>query len=179
MTQAKLKIEKMSSLLSTVAAQSERHLIEAEADLRQTTFLLNTAIENLGASFETIHQVVAKQQHVLDYLISCDSVTEGVVLDISLAKQKMSEEINQMMTDLQFQDMTSQLINRAINHLVELKSLMVLLAASSKRTEFNSTDQSIQELFNEMHADICAKLPAISDKSVNQLSMSPGEISLF
>jgi len=179
MTKRSQEIEKMSSLLSTVAVQSERHVIEAEADLWQTTFLLNTAIENLGASFETIHHAVAKQQQVLDHLISSNGVTAGDVLDISLVKRQMAEEVKQMMTNLQFQDMTSQLISRAINHVVELKSLMVLLAASSKRTELNNSDQSIHDLFNEMHADISAKLPAIAEKSVKQRNMSPGEIELF
>lgn len=64
-----LPITELRSLLAAVSDHGKQHLVEVEADLLQTTFLLSEAIEKLGASFMAVHEAVTEQQQVINSLM--------------------------------------------------------------------------------------------------------------
>ncbi len=65
-----IPITELRSLLAAVAEHGNQHLVEVEADLMQTTFLLTEAIEKLGASFMAVHEGVSAQQQAIQALTS-------------------------------------------------------------------------------------------------------------
>ncbi|MGB2832358.1 MAG: hypothetical protein WBC07_05365 [Methylotenera sp.] len=65
-----LPINELRTLLAAVSDHGKQHLVEVEADLLQTTFLLSEAIEKLGASFMAVHEAVTEQQQVINALMT-------------------------------------------------------------------------------------------------------------
>ena len=65
-----LPTTELRSLLATVADHGKQHLVEVEADLLQTTFLLSEAIEKHGVSFMAVLESVTAQQSVLNSLLT-------------------------------------------------------------------------------------------------------------
>ena len=107
-----LPITELRSLLAAVSDHGKQHLVEVEADLLQTTFLLSEAIEKLGASFMAVHEAVTEQQQVINSLMEQHQFDPIETKKLEAFKQKIGNEVNAAVTGLQFQDLTSQLISR-------------------------------------------------------------------
>ena len=97
------------------------HLEEVERDLAQMNALLEAAIEKLLVSFMAIHRGVASQEAMLresavDHpeFSACSTRMESLRLDIA-------RNVSEAVSGLQFQDMTSQLIQRMATHLSTLR----------------------------------------------------------
>lgn len=172
-------INTLNNLLATVAAKSERPLLDAEADLLQTTHLLHSAIENLSASFENIHCILNQHQSTMAQKIAEGVTGEDALLLFMSAKKLIDAEIMRVVAGLQFQDMTNQLLMHTITHLHELKSLMEMLAVNSESLSVDTSDEEIHQFFTEKHADISARTPRVVKKAVKQRDMLPGDVELF
>jgi hypothetical protein len=61
-----LPITELRTLLAAVSQHGEQHLMEVQADLQQTSFLLDEAIEKLSNSFLKVHELINKQQTLLE-----------------------------------------------------------------------------------------------------------------
>ncbi|MFN3715126.1 MAG: chemotaxis protein [Thiobacillus sp.] len=97
------------------------HLEEVERDLAQMNALLEAAIEKLLVSFMSIHRGVASQEAMLRQsslehpeFSACSARMENLRADIA-------RHVNEALSGLQFQDMTSQLIRRMASHLSTLR----------------------------------------------------------
>jgi hypothetical protein len=175
-------IIKLRHLLAAVSGHGKQHLLRVEADLLQTTYLLNKAIEDLSASFISVHDSVTKQQQILDSLIEQHHFNHEETNQLEVFKQNIVNEVNAVITGLQFQDLTSQLLTRTVNHVNGLKDLLQELVthddAVIQGTEQEQLISFLEEVDRKLHAS-SHNLAAGSRPSVKSKDMATGDIELF
>ena len=168
-------------LLTGVSAHGDQHLAEVERDLVQMDVLLDEAVKKLCASFMAIHQAVDLQQEALNSVLE-----EGVSPAESAARfealrGEISRHVGAAVTGLQFQDMTSQLIGRMVQHVAGLRD--VFGALDTNGTVFpESNDEALLQTLGEISDRIgaCRSERAGGVRStVNQRHMDSGDIELF
>lgn len=177
-----LPITELRKLLGAVSDHGKQHLVEVEADLLQTTFLLSEAIEKLGASFTAVHEAVTEQQQVLDALVAKYALDQEELNRLDAFKQKIGEEVNAVVTSLQFQDLTSQLISRTIKRVNGLKDLLHEIETHSGEMEPSHEHEEIAKFLDAMSHSLNEGSHALSGglrRSVGQQDMATGEIDLF
>lgn len=177
-----LPMNELRSLLAAVSDHGKQHLVEVEADLLQTTFLLSEAIEKLGASFMAVHEAVTEQQQVINALMQQHQFDEKETQKLEDFKQKIGEEVNAAVTGLQFQDLTSQLISRTIKRVNGLKDLLQELAAHGDEVEPTHEHEAIVKFLEEISHSLHTGSRALSGglrRSVSQQDMVTGDIELF
>lgn len=181
-----LPITELRSLLSAVSSHGTQHLVEVEADLKQTTVLLTEAIEKLAASFLAVNEVVVVQQEAIATLMLRHHINgndKGNELEtLHTCKQKIGEEVNAAVTGLQFQDMTSQLIARTIKRINGLRDLLEELSLHGKEIAPEQEHEEIAKFLGEMNFSLTKQSDALSGglrKQVSQETMQTGDIELF
>ncbi|ACT48166.1 hypothetical protein [Methylotenera mobilis] len=177
-----LPIAELRKLLAAVSDHGKQHLVEVEADLLQTTFLLSEAIEKLSTSFTAVHDAVCAQQQVLDALVAKYAIEEPILEKLDSYKSKIGNEVNVVITSLQFQDLTSQLVARTIKRVNGLKDLLHELEAHSNEMDPGHEHEEIVKFLEEMNRSLQVGSSALSGglrKSVGQQDMATGEIDLF
>jgi hypothetical protein len=165
-----------------VSDHGKQHLVEVEADLLQTTFLLSEAIEKLSSSFMAVHEAVTEQQQVLDTLLAEHQFDTEETKRLEAFRQKIGDEVNAAVTGLQFQDLTSQLITRTIKRVNGLKDLLQELANHGNEIDPNHEHEAIAKFLEEISHSLNAGSHALSGglrRSVDQQDMVTGEIELF
>jgi hypothetical protein len=181
-----LPVLELRRLLAAVSENGTQHLFEVEADLMQTMFLLNEAIEKLGQNFTAIHQAVSDQQNRLDELLAHQ--LEGQVLDakqiedIRDMRDVIGDEVNAAVTGLQFHDLTSQLISRTISRVNGLRDLILALNTHGEVMSADHEHEDIARLLEEMSESLKVSSVALEGnlkQSVRQQHMGCGEIELF
>lgn len=167
-------------LLSGVSEHGGQHLAEVERDLVQVDVLLDEAIKKLCASFMAIHRAVDLQQEALDGLLA-----EGRLAPVHAARfEALRGEINQnvaaAVTGLQFQDMTSQLIGRMVQHLAGLRDVFGALDANGSVLE--SGNEALLATLSQISDRVgacCTERAGGVRSTVNQRHMNSGDIELF
>lgn len=163
-----LSMSELQRLLNCVSEHGSQHLEEAEADLDQTLFLLAQAIKTLSSGFMQISQLVDQQQ----------SESPG---EMSAIGEKINSEINAVVTGLQFQDLTNQLITRSVKRISGVRDLLTVLASHQIETHL-SQNASVEQLLEKMHDSLSVKSGALKEglsQEVKQKHMVSGEIELF
>jgi len=94
-------VAELRRLLTAVSEHGKQHLLEVEADLMQTMFLLSGAIEKLGASFMAIHEAVTTQQLEINVFLNNADVLHDTRNSIRESREKISAEVNAAVTGLQ------------------------------------------------------------------------------
>ena len=177
-----LPITELRSLLAAVSDHGKQHLVEVEADLLQTTFLLSEAIEKLGASFMAVHEAVTEQQQVINTLMEQHQFDTAETKKLEAFKQKIGNEVNAAVTGLQFQDLTSQLITRTIKRVNGLKDLLHELETHGNEIDPSHEHAAIAKFLEEISHSLHAGSHALSGglrRSVDQHDMVTGDIELF
>lgn len=177
-----LPITELRSLLAAVADHGKQHLVEVEADLLQTTMLLDEAISKLSGSFMAVHETVIKQQQMLDSLMAIHNFKQEDVDALDGLTQKIGEEVNSAVTAMQFQDMTSQLLTRTIKRVNGLKDLLQELATHGNEMEPTHEHEEIVKFLEDMNRSLHAGSHALSGglrRSVDQQDMMIGDVDLF
>jgi hypothetical protein len=177
-----IPVTELRGLLAAVSDHGMQHLVEVEADLMQTTFLLSEAIEKLASSFMAVHEAVMTQQQEIDALLAVHGLPEDATRKIIQYREKIGEEVNLAITGLQFQDLTSQLITRTIKRVNGLKDTLIALATHGDEMEPEHEHEEIAKLLTEMSKGLTTRSDALENglrKSVDQKSMNSGEIELF
>lgn len=177
-----LPVAELRQLLTAVSDHGTQHLHEVEADLNQTAYLLAGAIEKLGESFMAIHAAVNHQQDEIDTLLVEADVPEASYQKILLLRKKIAEEVNAAVTGLQFQDMTSQLIERVIKRIDGLRESLIALSVHGEDMNPDHEHQEIVKLLAEMSAGLHLRNDALKGglrKSVQQQDMRSGDVELF
>jgi Sec7-like guanine-nucleotide exchange factor len=172
----------MRQLLSALAKQGTLHLAEVETDLTQTNFLLGEAIAKLGASFMAIHQAVCAQQAIVDQLLAQSQGDTETVQKLEDVKSQISQHINSAVTGLQFQDMTSQLIERTIRRVNGLRDVFVAVSESGSVESAGDGLDEMNVLLSKISKtleDQSIKLESVLCKPVSQTHMESGDIELF
>ena len=175
-----MTVDKLQSLLQTVAEQSSQHLNEVEADLQQTADLLSVAINKLGASFMVIHEAAVMQQQALDAAMAgMDAVQKKEML---ACRGRIDAEVDAVITGLQFQDMTSQLLARAQKRVDGLREVLAALAQHQEDELAAHEPIAVARLLEDIGHSLHARSSALQDgmrKEVSQKHMDSGEIELF
>ena len=169
-------------LLSLLSKQGDLHLTEIDADLQQTTDLLGHAIDNLGKQFIGIHEAVAAQQSALAALPDGAVLTPELRADIARLQQVTDTHINAAVTALQFQDMTSQLIGRAVGHVVGLREVLHTVGGRGLDLNGGGQDEVALTLLRSVNASLnetSIRQGTVARKAVAQTHMESGDIELF
>lgn len=169
-------------LLSTLTSQSNVSLLEVENDLAQTRLLLQEAIEKLSSSFMAIHEAVNEQQNTIDLILADPASGHAATEAIKISREKIAENVISAVTGLQFQDMTSQLIDRTDRRINDLHDVMHSLAHLAEQIMPSDSSEldlaALETLSNRLEekADSYAKPQR---RIVSQTHMESGEIELF
>jgi hypothetical protein len=177
-----LPIEELRELLAAVSRHGNWHLLEIETDLQQTTFLLNEAIEKLSNSFMNVYAQLTAQQDVVKSLAESGNLHTDLVQQLQVFQDNIGQEVNKVVTGMQFQDMTNQLLQRTINRvnglkvlLEELSSHQFPMAAENEHEEIRHFIMQLNQNFDQGSAHLTGNLR----KSVNQQDLATGDIDLF
>jgi len=177
--------QELKRLLLDTASGGSRQLTEVETDLVQTNILLGEAIQKLGSSFMELHQAVLAQQKEIELVMAGKGVLSAD--DISRFKAIQDEitlHVNAAVTGLQFQDMTSQLLERIVRRVIGLRDALGVLSANSfEITPDNSQSiEDLEVLLKNTVESMEDRLTALENglwKTVRQTRMESGDIELF
>lgn len=167
----------LQQLLTAISIHGNQHVVEIERDLAQTNSLLEEAIRKLGNSFLAIHQGLSSQQTELSSLLNGNS-TET----LANLHAEINLHINAAVTGLQFQDMTSQLINKMTKHIAELRDVFAVMDKPERQIPAIADDAVILDILNTMNADLQRQRLVFDDlsrKIVSQQHLDSGDIELF
>ncbi len=171
----------LKELLSGLSDHGHQQLNEAEKDLAQTTVLLREAITKLGNSFLSIHEAVTRQQKTIDELLVRHPAPE-LAEQFKEVQSEIGSHVNLAVTSLQFQDMTSQLIDRTIRRIGGIRDVLGTLDVSGRDGWSTGDPQDISALIacmNNALAEQEARLENLLQRSVSQTHMESGDVELF
>lgn len=180
-----LPITELRKLLTAVADHGNSHLVDIESDLKQAAFLLDEAIAKLGESFMALDQQISAQKTVLSNLQYNANVEAADRESLASAQAEIQHQIQQVVTNLQFQDMTNQILERSLKRVDCLKSLIYEIGNHG-----DGADVGILVREQEEIAEYIDKLKqglddsgvinrGINNRSVDQKDMSSGSVDLF
>lgn len=178
-------IKELRRLFLEVGSVGEHHLSKVEADLIQTDVLLDEAISSLTTSFSKMYAVIQKQQEEIDLLLSGKkAATPENLLHLSELRQEINTHINAMVTGMQFQDMTSQLLERIVRRVNGLRDTLSVVGDNGKKLQMERqmTDEQLAVMVDAMLQSMEQKmsnLETILWRSVRQTRMESGDIDLF
>ncbi|HWZ47227.1 MAG TPA: chemotaxis protein [Herbaspirillum sp.] len=170
-------------LLLDVASGSGLQLTEVETDLVQTNHLLNEAIAKLSSSFLDLHQAVASQQTIVAMILAQESKATPLQIDtLKQQQQQIDTHVNSAVTGLQFQDMTSQLIERTLKRVLGLRDVLGFLSTSSWNVAPETDLAEMHAMLQDINQTMEERLVNLENglwKTVRQTHMSSGDIDLF
>ena len=169
-------------LLSGVSNHGKRHLTEVETDLIQTQLLLEEAIDKLTGSFMAIHGAVAQRQGAIDLLIAGGMPGSDDQVRLARMADEVGEHVNTAITSMQFQDMTSQLIDRTLKRVTGLREFLGTLGAHGANVAPEADSEQIVELLSNVTMALAIQsleLRSVLRKAVNQQHLESGDIELF
>lgn len=168
-------------LLSGVSEHGDQHLAEVERDLVQMDVLLDEAIKKLCASFMAIHRAVDLQQEALDGLLAEGRLAPGHAARFEALRSEINQNVAAAVTGLQFQDMTSQLIGRMVQHLAGLRDVFGALDANGAVLPESSNEALLATLsqISDRVGACCTERAGGVRSTVNQRHMNSGDIELF
>ena len=182
MTRKKILGSHVKRLLSGVSDHGRKHLTEVETDLMQTGILLEEAIEKLSFNFMAIHAAVSAQQDTIALLLE-GGVPPAEQREKLLALQdEVGGYVNAAITSMQFQDMTSQLIDRTLKRVTGLREFLGTLSSHGAEMLPESDNEEIVELLGKVSMALAIQsleLRSVLRKAVSQQHLESGDIELF
>jgi hypothetical protein len=182
MTRKKILGSHVKRLLSGVSAHGGRHLDEVETDLMQTERLLEEAVERLTSSFMAIHHTVDARQRSINLLLAGDGVSAEEGARLGEMSSEIGQHVNAAITSMQFQDMTSQLIDRTLKRVTGLRDFLGTLSAHGDDLLPESSNDEVVERLGKVSMALAIQsleLRSVLRKSVNQQHLDSGDIELF
>ncbi len=182
MSRKKMLSSHVKRLLSGVSDHGIRHLTEVETDLHQTSLLLLEAIEKLSANFMAIHTTVCAQHETIDLLLSGGVPTKESVAKLVAMPEEIGNYVNAAITSMQFQDMTSQLLDRTQKRVVGLREFLGTLGLNGMKILPESNNDEIVALLSNINMTLAIQsleLRSVLRKAVNQQHLESGDIELF
>jgi len=178
-------LQELKRLLLDTASGGSRQLTEVETDLVQTNILLGEAIEKLGSSFMELHTAVLAQQKELEVVMAGNGTlsTEDIAR-LKVMQDDITVHVNAAVTGLQFQDMTSQLLERIVRRVIGLRDALGVLSANSFEITPDSAQsvEMLEVLLKNTVESMEERLTALENglwKTVRQTRMESGDIELF
>ncbi|WP_292045325.1 MULTISPECIES: chemotaxis protein [Massilia] len=169
-------------LLSGVAIHGRRHLTEVETDLLQTELLLEEAIDKLTSSFMAIHTAVGARQEAINRLLAGETPSAEDSARLSDMSGEIGQHVNSAITSMQFQDMTSQLIDRTLRRVTGLRDFLGTLSEHGAEIAPETDSDEIVERLGKVSMALAIQsleLRSMLRKSVDQQHLESGDIELF
>jgi hypothetical protein len=182
MTRKKILGSHVKRLLSGVSAHGRRHLTEVETDLLQTGLLLEEAIDKLTNSFMAIHTVVGARQDAINRLLAGGAPSEEDSAQLAAMSGEIGQHVNTAITSMQFQDMTSQLIDRTIKRVTGLREFLATLGDHGADILPETGSEEIVDRLGKVSMALAIQsleLRSVLRKSVEQRHLESGDIELF
>ncbi|HBZ06365.1 MAG TPA: chemotaxis protein [Massilia sp.] len=182
MTRKKILGSHVKRLLSGVSAHGRRHLSEVETDLLQTELLLEEAIEKLTSSFMAIHGAVSARQEAIDRLLAGGTPTPEDSAALAAMSGEIGGHVNTAITSMQFQDMTSQLIDRTLKRVTGLREFLGTLGEHGSDIAPETGSEEIVDRLGKVSMALAIQsleLRSVLRKSVEQRHLESGDIELF
>jgi hypothetical protein len=182
MTRKKILGSHVKRLLSGVSAHGRRHLTEVETDLLQTGLLLEEAIDKLTSSFMAIHSAVGARQDAIDRLLAGGTPSAEDSMRLAGMTGEIGQHVNTAITSMQFQDMTSQLIDRTLKRVTGLREFLGTLGEHGADILPESGSEEIIDRLGKVSMALAIQsleLRSVLRKSVEQRHMESGDIELF
>ena len=177
MQMEQLSLDDLQRLLGQVAGHGTQHLREVEADLAQTAYLLEEAIEKLLEGFMRIHGAVAEQQRAVDAVLA-DLEPAPHLAQIEASRAAIAHEIDAVVTALQFQDLTGQLITRAKKRVHGLHEVLETLAQHGEDESPVAAGRLLLRIGDRLKRQSSALQDGLKS-GVSQQDMNSGDIELF
>jgi hypothetical protein len=155
----------MHDLLREVSRLTGTHLSELSADLAQTNDLLAAAIVRLMAEFDGLNQALRAQQVLLQQAPPSNAAQW---LDL---QRQAERHVQGMVTGMQFEDMTKQLLSRSQARVAGLAGMLKAVDEAGRQT---ACGQLQEQLRNNSSA-----LFGALQTSVPQQRMEGGDVELF
>lgn len=177
-----LPIEELRALLAAVSKHGDWHLVEIETDLQQTMYLLEEAINKLSTSFLNVHDALTEQQALLNALTTAGLLSTEQAQTLEAHQTRITQEIDRVITGMQFQDMTNQLLQRTVNRVNGLKSLLQELSSHQAPMLAEDENEEIRRFIMQLNQQFHQGSQHLSGhlrKAVNQHDMATGDIDLF
>jgi len=172
----------LGQLLTDVSAEGIAHLEEVQADLAQTRLLLAEAIGRLSDGFGALHAAVSIQRAAAEQLQQQADSGGGdgsgdKQAQLRDAAAAIDIQVQAMVTALQFEDMTSQLIAQAGRRIAGL--LGILAGVGDGAQGLASGDLTQLESLRAAMAAQSRELDGLLARSVDQRHLESGDITLF
>ena len=182
MVRKKILGSHVKRLLSGVSDHGKRHLTEVETDLIQTELLLEEAIDKLTGSFMAIHSAVGSRQETIDLLLAGGTPSLEESARLGRMSGEVGDHVNAAITSMQFQDMTSQLIDRTLKRVCGLREFLGTLGEFGSDVRPDSGSEEVVELLSKVSMALAIQsleLRSVLRKSVTQQHLESGDIELF
>ena len=182
MARKKILGSHVKRLLSGVSDHGKKHLTEVETDLMQTELLLEEAVDKLTASFMAIHSTVGARQASINLLLAGGTPSAEESARLGDMSGEVGQHVNSAITSMQFQDMTSQLIDRTLKRVTGLREFLGTLGAHGADIAPDSDSDEIVDLLGKVSMALAIQsleLRSVLRKAVNQQHLESGDIELF
>ena len=182
MTRKKILGSHVKRLLSGVSDHGRKHLNEVETDLRQTGSLLEEAVDKLTRSFMAIHDEVTARQAGIDLLLVGAIPSDDEIARMKAMSAQIGVHVNNAITSMQFQDMTSQLIERTLRRITGLRAFLGTIGTHGEGVNAETGSEEIVELLGKVSMALAIQsleLRGVLRKAVNQQHLASGDIELF
>ena len=156
--------------------------MEIEVDLIQTENLLGEAIDKLVNSFISINEAVNFQQEAVNVLLVGKQISLEDIVRLKKIHEEVGIHVNEAVTSMQFQDMTNQLIGRAVKRVVGLRDALALLGNTGAQMLPESGGEEIIAFLSRINNALIIQnieLEGALRKVVHQSKMDSGDIELF
>jgi hypothetical protein len=171
----------LKRLLDGLTEHGGAHLDEIGADLAQTRLLLAEAIARLGGCFEAMCAEIARQREILQQAGAAapdvSELSDSTRASLLACIAGIETQTRAMVTALQFEDMTSQLIAHSERRLAGLRDMLSGLGSGAQ-----GLGEGGEGTLETMHATLAARSRELSGtlcKSVGQRHLDSGDMELF
>lgn len=177
-----IPVEELKQLLVSLGGWGEEHLEHVETDLNRANVLLREAIAMLVDGFMSINKAAQEQQRLLLALGGSEQLSQQQLAEIAAQSRKIEGEVNRVVTGMQFEDMTNQLLSRALKRVAGLKILLLAMADEHETLLPGHGHEDIAAILQRMSESLNTKRASMHQdlqSSVNQQHMGAGEVELF
>jgi hypothetical protein len=167
----------LGRLLTEVSVEGIAHLEEVQADLTQTRLLLGEAIARLSDGFSALHAAVSVQRAAAEQLQQQANGAGDGQAQWREAAAAIDTHVQAMVTALQFEDMTSQLIAHAGRRITGLQGILAGVGdgaqglAAGDLTQLDTLRAAMAAQSRELDGSLA--------RSVDQRHLESGDITLF
>jgi len=136
----------------------------------------------LSGNFMAVHNAVSAQQDTINMLLAGDKPGSEEIDKLVNMPNEIAAYVNAAVTSMQFQDMTSQLLDRTQKRVGGLREFLGTLGVHGSEILAESSNDEIVALISAINMNLAIQsleLKSVLRKAVNQQHLESGDIELF